>query len=129
MERLLPPQDATAARFSAAVMELGALVCTAGQPACDRCPVRAQCAWRLAGCPPYTGRTARPQRFAGTDRQVRGLLMAVLRAASGPVEQHSLDLAWPDAGQRQRAQDSLVADGLIDPLPDGRFALPSLPRR
>ena len=125
MERLLPSDDATAARFCAATMELGALVCTAGQPACTRCPLRERCAWRLAGCPPYTGPTVRPQRFAGTDRQVRGLLMAVLRAAPGPVPQASLDLAWPDPLQRQRAQDSLVADGLIDPLPDGRFALPS----
>jgi A/G-specific adenine glycosylase len=124
MERVLPAEDATAARFSAALMELGALVCTAGQPDCGRCPVREQCAWRLAGCPPYAGPSVRPQRFAGTDRQVRGLLMAVLRAAPGPVPQRSLDLAWPDAQQRQRAQDSLVADGLIDPLPDGRFALP-----
>jgi len=125
MERLLPADEETAARFSAAVMELGALVCTAGQPACTGCPVRTRCAWRLAGYPPYQGPVVRPQRYAGTDRQVRGLLMAVLRAASGPVGQHSLDLAWPDAGQRQRAQDSLIADGLIDPLPDGRFALPS----
>ena len=127
MEPLLPAQHATAARFSAAVMELGALVCTAGQPACPRCPLRQQCAWRLAGCPPYTGPAVRPQRFAGTDRQVRGLLMAVLRASPGPVPQGSLDLAWPEDAQRRRAQDSLVADGLIDPLPDGRFALPSRP--
>jgi A/G-specific adenine glycosylase len=125
MERLLPAEDAPAARFSAALMELGALVCTAGRPDCARCPVREQCAWRLAGWPPYAGPVARTQRFAGTDRQVRGLLMAVLRAAAGPVPQHSLDLAWPDVRQRQRAQDSLIADGLIDPLPDGRFALPS----
>jgi A/G-specific adenine glycosylase len=125
MERLLPAQDETAARFSAGLMELGALVCTAGQPDCGRCPVREQCGWRLAGCPPYAGPVIRPQRFAGTDRQVRGLLMAVLRAAPGPVAQASLDLAWPDGRQRQRAQDSLIADGLIDPLPDGRFALPT----
>jgi A/G-specific adenine glycosylase len=126
MEALLPASDAVAARFSAAVMELGALVCTAAKPACGGCPIRERCAWRLAGHPSYTGPLARPQRFAGTDRQVRGLLMAVLRAAPGPVSQPSLDVVWPDAGQRQRAQDSLVADGLIDPLPDGRFALPSL---
>ena len=125
MEPLLPAQHTTAARFSAALMELGALVCTAGQPDCGRCPVREQCAWRLAGCPPYAGPVPRPQRFAGTDRQVRGLLMAVLRASPGPVPQGSLDLAWPDVRQRQRAQDWLIADGLIDPLPDGRFALPS----
>ncbi len=124
MERLLPTDGPRAARFCAAMMELGALVCTAARPACADCPVREVCAWRLAGYPAYTGPVSRPQRFAGTDRQVRGLLMAVVRGASEPVSQASLDLAWPDARQRQRAQESLIFDGLIDPLPDGRFALP-----
>ncbi len=124
MEAVLPDSDAEAARFCAAVMELGALVCTAGTPACARCPVAESCAWRLAGYPRYDGPVIRPQRFTGTDRQVRGLLLDVLRAADGPVSQAALDLSWPDPPQRQRAQDSLVADGLIDPLPDGRYALP-----
>jgi A/G-specific adenine glycosylase len=128
MERLLPAQDAAAARFCAAMMELGALVCTADQPACAGCPIRKRCAWRLAGFPSYTGPVPRPQRFAGTDRQVRGLLLAVVRTAAGPVPSASLDVVWPDAGQRQRALDSLVVDGLLDPLPDGRFALPTARR-
>jgi A/G-specific adenine glycosylase len=125
IQRLLPAADADAARFSAAVMELGALVCTASTPDCASCPVRVDCAWRLAGSPTYQGRTARPQRFVGTDRQVRGLLLDVLRAADGPVPPAALDLAWPAEQQRRRALDSLVVDGLIDPLPDGRYALPS----
>jgi A/G-specific adenine glycosylase len=106
-------------------MELGAVLCTSSSPGCPRCPIQADCQWRLAGYPAYSGPTGRPQRFAGTDRQVRGLLMDVLRAADGPVTQLELDLAWPDHAQRRRAQDSLIADGLIDPLPDGDFALPS----
>ena len=48
----------------------------------------------------------------------------MLREAAGPVAAPRLDAAWPDPLQRARALDSLVADGLIDPLPDGRFALP-----
>ena len=39
--------------------------------------------------------------------------------------QASLDAVWPDHIQRARALDGLVADGLVDPLPDGRFALPA----
>jgi A/G-specific adenine glycosylase len=35
-----------------------------------------------------------------------------------------LEAAWPDHRQRARALDGLVADGLAEPLPDGRFALP-----
>jgi A/G-specific adenine glycosylase len=105
-------------------MELGALVCTARTPRCGDCPVAGLCTWRKAGCPPYAGPVKRPQRFAGTDRQVRGLLLDVLRAAEGPVEPDALDRAWSGDVQRARALDGLVADGLVDPLPDGRFALP-----
>jgi A/G-specific adenine glycosylase len=124
VEVLLPQQPAAAARASIAFMELGALVCTARSPACDACPVRASCAWRLAGFPPYDGPSRPVQRFAGTDRQVRGLLLDVLRGTDRPVPGAALDIAWPDAAQRARALDGLISDGLIDPLPDGRFALP-----
>jgi A/G-specific adenine glycosylase len=124
MTAVLPEPDAEAARFCAAVMELGATVCTAASPGCAGCPIRDRCAWRLAGYPPYLGPVARGQKFAGTDRQVRGLLLDVLREATLPVPQSRMDAAWPEPVQRQRALDSLVADGLVDPLPDGRFALP-----
>jgi A/G-specific adenine glycosylase len=121
---LLPADPSTAARFSVALMELGALVCTAATPPCDRCPLASQCRWRAAGYPAYTGPRTRPQRFTGTDRQARGRLLDVLRATDRPVPAGDLDLAWPEPVQRARALDSLVVDGLVDPLPDGRFALP-----
>ena len=35
-----------------------------------------------------------------------------------------LDAVWAAPGQLARALDGLVADGLVDPLPDGRYALP-----
>jgi A/G-specific adenine glycosylase len=125
VESLLPADHTRAGRVSIALMELGALVCTARNPNCAHCPLAAQCAWRLAGSPPWTGPKARAQRFAGTDRQVRGLLLDVLRAADGPVPKAALDVVWAEPGQRERSLDGLVADGLLDPLPDGRFALPS----
>ncbi len=55
---------------------------------------------------------------------MRGLLLDVLRGSAGPVTRSALDAVWPDAVQRDRALAALVADGLVDPLPDGRFALP-----
>jgi A/G-specific adenine glycosylase len=121
---LLPTDPGSAARFAAAAMEVGAVVCTARAPRCTACPVRDSCAWQLAGRPPYDGPTKLPQRFAGTDRQVRGLLMDVLRGSDHPVTAAALEPAWHDVPQRARALDGLVADGLVDPLPDGRFALP-----
>jgi len=105
-------------------MELGALVCVARAPRCGACPLSAQCAWLAAGSPLYEGPTVRPQRFAGTDRQVRGLLLDVLRDHDGPVTAAQLDVVWPDAVQRARALDGLITDGLIDPVSEGRFALP-----
>lgn len=123
-EAVLPDDDATAATWSVATMELGALVCTATAPGCGGCPVRGWCAWLAAGRPAYDGPARPVQRFAGTDRQVRGLLMAVLREADGPVAAPALDAVWDDAVQRARALDSLVADGLVDPRPDGTFSLP-----
>ncbi|GCE76367.1 adenine glycosylase [Cellulomonas biazotea] len=112
-EAFVPDDDAAAARWAAASMELGALVCTARAPRCDACPVRDGCAWRAAGYPgdEHAARR-RTQAWAGTDRQVRGRVMALLRDALGPVPQHAVDAVWPDAGQRERCVEALVADGL-----------------
>ncbi len=122
---LLPADEPTAATWSAATMELGALVCTAASPACARCPVADRCAWLRAGRPAYDGPPRRGQAWAGTDRQCRGRLLAVLRAADGPVAASRLDAAWDVAAQRQRCLDSLVSDGLaVRPSP-GTVALPT----
>ncbi|GAA4328371.1 A/G-specific adenine glycosylase [Actinomadura luteofluorescens] len=123
-ESLLPLDPPTAARWAVAVMELGALVCTARSPRCVDCPVIDKCAWQLNGRPAYDGPPRRGQTYAGTDRQCRGRLLAVLRDADEPVEKPALDIVWSDAVQRERALDALIADGLVDPLEDGRYALP-----
>lgn len=125
VEALLPADAEGASRFSVALMELGALVCVARAPRCGDCPVAERCAWRTAGSPAYAGPKARSQTFTGTDRQVRGLLMDVMRSSGRPVAKPALDLVWADPVQRERALDSLVVDGLVDPLPDGCYALPA----
>ncbi|UJW34696.1 A/G-specific adenine glycosylase [Saccharothrix sp. AJ9571] len=124
VEALLPPEEDRAARLSAALMELGALICTARTPRCADCPLYAECAWQRAGRPAYAGPPKVVQKFAGTDRQVRGLLLDVLRGTEGPVEKARLDLAWSQSGQRDRCLDSLLVDGLVEQTADGLFALP-----
>lgn len=122
VEALLPEQKAD--RYSAALMELGAVVCTARAPECARCPVVSSCAWYQAGKPAYDGPAKPVQRFAGTDRQVRGLLLDVLRGTSEPVPKTKLDTVWNIDGQRDRCLFSLLEDGLVEQTADGRFALP-----
>ncbi|WP_033213765.1 A/G-specific adenine glycosylase [Kitasatospora phosalacinea] len=121
---LLPATDERAATWAVAVMELGALVCTARGPECAACPLLADCAWQRAGRPPHQGPARRGQTYEGTDRQVRGKLLAVLRDAHGLVAQGQLDVVWPDAVQRARALDGLVADGLVEPVGPGTYRLP-----
>jgi A/G-specific adenine glycosylase len=119
---LLPDTD-EAPVFSVALMELGATVCTARSPRCGICPLSV-CAWRSAGFPVGTGPARRVQRYAGTDRQVRGRLLDVLRGNDSPVTRAELDVAWvTDTAQRDRALDSLLVDGLVEQTSDGRFAL------
>ncbi|MDI3313578.1 MAG: A/G-specific adenine glycosylase [Mycobacterium sp.] len=119
----LLPEEHVAPRFSAALMELGATVCTARAPKCGVCPL-STCRWRNAGYPPARGPARRAQRYQGTNRQIRGRLLDVLRARDSPVTLAELDVAWPsDHRRRDRAWDSLRADGLITRRADGRFAL------
>ena len=122
-ESLLPADRRKAARWSVAVMELGALVCTAARPRCSGCPVAPDCSWRRAGSPAGAKRRTAP-RYEGSDRQCRGALLAALRGTGGPVRGVRLEAAWPDQQQRARALEGLVADGLAEQLSDGRFALP-----
>jgi A/G-specific adenine glycosylase len=124
-ELLVPDEPAVAARWAVAVMELGALVCTAREPRCLDCPLVEQCLWQINGKPAYDGPRRSPQGFAGTDRQVRGLLMAVLRAAPGAVPRSALDAVWSGIEQRDRALAGLLEDGLVASLDDGRFSLPA----
>ena len=124
-EAMLPIDGAAAAHWSVACMELGALVCTSRSPDCGECALKSTCAWVAAGRPAAATRARPTQRFTGTDRQVRGKLMAILRAADGPVTARALGSAWPDDTQRMRCLDTLIADGLVEPLPRSRYRLPT----
>ena len=126
MESQLPEDEAEARVVSAGVMELGALVCVARSPRCDVCPLLDRCAWVGAGRPEHVGPRLRTQaRFEGSDRQVRGLIMAELRASDVPVRAHEVEAVWPDAAQRDRALAGLVRDGLVTGTADEGWELPS----
>lgn len=125
MSSLLPHDRSAAAAFNAGIMELGAIVCTAKSPRCDECPISDICAWRAAGYPSYDGpRKAIQKKFEGSDRQVRGLIMAELRSTHLPVTDAEIDGLWPDDEQRARALSGLIADGLAVVAPSGGYVLP-----
>jgi A/G-specific adenine glycosylase len=121
---LLPGDDATAAAWAVSVMELGALVCTSTNPRCATCPVQDLCAWVSSGRPPYDGPPRRGQAYAGTDRQCRGRLLAVLRDADGPVHRSRLEAVWAEEAQRARCLASLADDGLVTAISGDTYALP-----
>lgn len=122
---LIPDTDEGGALWAQSSMELGATLCTARVIQCDLCPVAQLCKWRADGYPPDQFAQARkPQKFTGTDRQVRGLIMKEVRGATGPVSRATLDLIWTDPDQVGRCIDSLLDDGLLATQED-HFVFPS----
>jgi A/G-specific adenine glycosylase len=63
------------------------------------------------------------KRYEGSDRQVRGRILAELRASHIPVSAAELATVWPDAAQRDRALTGLLADGLAVAA-QGGYTLP-----
>lgn len=135
---LMPGDAGLSVRWNAAVMELGAVVCTARAPRCVACPVLDACAWVAAGRP-APDHVPKGQAWAGTDRQVRGAILAVLRDAEDEVPRSVLLDAPVDllqegpsavaltpgplaalhglqapAEQLERALTGLLADGLAE---------------
>ena len=121
-------------RWNQAIMELGALICTAAAPACWRCPVQPVCrdyaARRIADealLPPE--QLARPRRlaekreapYAGSNRYYRGRLLALLRDLA-PGQSLALETAGPqlkadyttdDLPWLERLAAGMARDGLI----------------
>jgi A/G-specific adenine glycosylase len=92
-----------------ALMDLGATVCTARSPACDRCPIVRACATQGA----LSGETRHRQAaYAGSFRERRGKVLAQLRAGSAKTVE--LD---------GEALATLLHDGLAE-VTRGRAHLP-----
>jgi A/G-specific adenine glycosylase len=122
-ERLAPLDPEASAAWAAASMELGALICTSANPQCTSCPVQHACAWHSEGRPQNAERPRGQAAFAGSDRQVRGAIMATLRDASTSRTTEQLMPVDSDQEQYERALVSLLADGLVEKLKSGRYRL------
>ncbi len=108
--------------WAAATMELGALICTAKNPLCGRCPVADQCLWRSLDYPAST-RVKRTQTWHGTDRQCRGTVVQALRDNSVLTKKEIL-LLWDVPSQVEKAILTLLDDGLIEERKNNTFSLP-----
>jgi A/G-specific adenine glycosylase len=126
--------------WNQAMLDLGALVCTRRRPACDRCPLARRagdgsgsCRWEAAGRPdpdPVEGSVGvgrRQTSFAGSDRQGRGRLVAVLRRSPVPPADLAAAAGWStaerDVDRARRIADALVAEGLAVVGADGCLRL------
>ncbi|EFV13231.1 A/G-specific adenine glycosylase [Segniliparus rugosus ATCC BAA-974] len=121
---LLPEDPDEASKLSAALMELGQVVCAPESPNCDICPIN-PCRWARAGKPAAQAPAGRrAPRYAGSDRQARGAILAALRESADPLRKAALDQAWLiNPAQRERAIASLIDDGLIHVDGEERVAL------
>ena len=111
-DALVPDEDARAAKWAVASMELGALVCTARSPQCEVCPIRDSCRWVIDGRPDNAP-ARRGQPWKGTDRQCRGVIMDVVRNSPHGVKVQMALSAWPQPDQASRCLESLLDDGLV----------------
>ena len=107
----LIPEEAS--RWAAATMELGALVCTAAKPLCEKCPIANQCLWRANGYPKSENKKEPTQKWHGTDRQCRGTIIEHLRTNENSTTKN-LQRLWQDHSQLEKCLASLIKDGLIE---------------
>jgi A/G-specific adenine glycosylase len=114
-------------QWNQALMETGALICTARKPSCDGCPLRDGCRARreveAAGWP-RPERKGRSDRYQDTNRFYRGRVLAELRedsrAGGGGIALRELgrrvkeEFDEGDAGWLHEAVESLCKDGLAE---------------
>ena len=98
--------------WAAATMELGALICTATKPKCEICPLAHSCLWRASGYPPSQTSKKKVQKWHGTDRQCRGVVIEHLRHTK-KADQAKLAELWDNESQLEKCLAALLKDGLI----------------
>lgn len=134
-QRQLPPRDLRgiaqsllpvrgARDHNLALMDFGAMVCTARAPRCQGCPVSPSCAWRAAGYPPDAAAARPAVAFEDTPRFARGRIIDALRAGPATADVLASMLPSHHAGRVEAYLASLERDALAVRLAGGKWALP-----
>jgi len=117
--------------WNQAFLDVGATICRARNPSCDRCPFSTVCRWRASDLRPpdpalgSASVSGRQSRFEGSDRQGRGRLVRALREGPVSVDDVAAVMGWAgDAPRARQVAGTLVADGLTE-LVEGSYRLPS----
>jgi A/G-specific adenine glycosylase len=114
--RVLLPRS-NVAEFNQALLDLGATFCRA-TPRCEICPVVKACRWRREGGrdpAPHSAGVSRPQsKFEGSDRQVRGRILAALRSTEQTATQLQSGMEASDTPHFTNILQSLISDGLVE---------------
>jgi A/G-specific adenine glycosylase len=127
----LPPPPHMA-RYTQAIMDLGATVCTRAAPACERCPVRSTCqaraSGRVAALPAARARRERPVRQAHVLVALAGSRVLVRRRPADGIWGGLLCLPeYASKAALLRRARSLGADpAQVAQLPSRRHALTHL---
>lgn len=115
-ERLLPESQAT--RWNPALMDFGASICTPS-PKCGLCPVSTLCVAATKFADGHRAEAVRAQaKFSGSQRELRGMILSVLRASQTPLKRTSVidDVSKQAGVKRSRvlfSERSLIEDRLI----------------
>lgn len=115
-ERLLPDDQAT--RWNPALMDFGASICRP-RPRCDQCPVATLCVAQAQFGQGQRAPAVRAQAgFAGSQRELRGRILSLLRASEAPLTRSSvIEQVARQAGVKQSrvrlSERSLIEDRLI----------------
>ncbi len=114
-DRLLPVRHSGA--HNQALLDLGAQFCRAN-PRCESCPLANACRWRCEGgddpAPLSAAVSRRQSTFEGSDRQIRGRILGLLRTEDAPL---AAVVAHVGPGARDRVErlvTDLVEDGLVE---------------
>jgi A/G-specific adenine glycosylase len=104
------------AQFNQSMLDLGAQFCRA-VPRCEVCPVASTCKWNLEGGPDPAPRSAAVSKaqsaYIGSDRQLRGRVLAQLSHGARTKQQLFSALDGIEVSRRDNILDGLVSDGLV----------------